>query len=513
MSLRLNNEALVSVVREMVGQTNLNGEVLYSALEEGLKTVYQKRFGYDRIFAKVNRDTGSSNVLQEVIVSDDASTSVVEIEGEDKEIQTYRTIGVKEAHMFDPDAKPGDVVLEALPLSDISRSEMTLLRSVLSQQIYRAKALRLYEEFKDKVGQVIFGIVKRIEDNGILIDSIGHELFLTRRNMVKGERFKVGDRIKVYVESVSDDDGNFYVNISRIHDDFLTKVMQMDEGITSGKVKIYRAVRDPGSKAKVAVYSSEQHIDPVGACIGVKGSKIQNINAEFHGEKIEIVRYSPDVAQFVMNAFSPIPLTKIVLDNEKKKIDVVVPDDQLSKAIGRRGQNVWLISKLCDYEIDLKGESSEAEYRQNEFSRISQMFVDKLDVEEVIAQLLFSSNFTCLEDVAFCHPDALLSVEHFDSELVEVLQSRAQQYLENEQEELQRKISSHQITDDFSEFINNNRVLALLADNNVKCMEDFAWLSNGECAEIVGGNDISGVSINDMIINARERLGWLDEDE
>ena len=386
---------------------------------------------------------------------------------------------------------------------------------------------RQYDEFKDKIDEVISGIVKRVEYGNVIVDLGRNEAVIRRDELLPRESFRSGDRVLAYIQDVRREPRGPQIFLSRTSNNFMAKLfMQEVPEIYDGIVEIISVARDPGSRAKIAVHTSDNSIDPVGACVGMRGSRVQSVVNELQGEKIDIVKWSPDIATFVISSLAPAEATKVVLDEEIERIEVVVPDDHLSLAIGRRGQNVRLASQLTKWDIDILTEAEESERRQNEFNEKSEIFIQALDVDEVIAQLLVSEGFLSIEDLVFVETSEISSIEGFDDDTAVEIQSRAKTFIEEEGKKQDAKRKELGVQDDLAQIDGmTTNMLVALGENDIKTLDDFAgcstdelfgWVEKTELGSkkqngLFTGFDITMEKIEEMILHARLKLGWIAE--
>ena len=370
---------------------------------------------------------------------------------------------------------------------------------------------RQYTEYKDRVGEIVVGVVKRIEFGNVIIDLGKSEAILRREELIPRETFKNGDRVRSYIYDVRQDSKGYQVFLSRTHPQFLSKLFTQEvPEIYEGIIQVKSVARDPGSRAKISVFTNDSTIDPVGACVGMRGSRVQTVVNELQNEKIDIVMWSENQVTFLANALAPAEVSKIFLYEEKNKVEVVIPDDQLSLAIGRKGQNVKLASTLTNLEIDILTEDEEAERRQEEFKVKTDMFINNLDVEDVIAQLLVTEGYVSIDSLINESSANLEKIEGFDKDLAEELIQRANNYVLAEEEKNIKIINEYDIDKDLRNLEGiNNRMLALLANNNIKNLDDFAGLSNFDLIDnevgIFKSLELDETIVNNMIMKAREK--------
>jgi N utilization substance protein A len=436
-------------------------------------------------------------------------------------------IALTEARRKNPAAQVGDFIAEPLPPLDFGRVAAQNAKQVIVQKVREAERERQYDEYKDRVGEIVNGIVKRVEYGNVIVDLGRAEAVVRRDETLPRENFRYGDRIRAYVYDVRREQRGPQIFLSRTHPEFMAKLFSQEvPEVYEGIVTIQSVARDPGSRAKIAVVSRDSSIDPVGACVGMRGSRVQAVVNELQGEKIDIIQWSPDAATFIVNALAPAEVVKVVLDEDAERIEVVVPDQQLSLAIGRKGQNVRLASQLTGWDIDIMTEASESERRQAEFAERSAKFMEALDVDEVIAQLLASEGFTSVEEVAFVDTDEISSIEGFDEETAGEIQTRAREHLERLEAELDSKRKELGVSDELLQLEGlNTAMLVALGENDVKSLEDLAdcatddlagWIErqDKETTRFPGFLDGFGMTrpqCEDLILAARVKAGWIDE--
>ena len=379
--------------------------------------------------------------------------------------------------MRNPAAQIGDYISEPLPPLDYGRIAAQSAKQVIMQKVREAERDRQYEDFKDRIGEIVNGTVKRVEYGNVVVDLGRGEAIIRRDELIPRETFRYGDRVRAYVYDVRREQRGPQIFLSRTHPQFMAKLFTMEvPEIYDGIIEIKSVARDPGSRAKIAVVSRDSSIDPVGACVGMRGSRVQAVVGELQGERIDIIPWNFDAATFIVNSLQPAEVSKVVLDEDAERIEVVVPDDQLSLAIGRRGQNVRLASQLTGWDIDILTEDEESERRQKEFAERSQLFMNALDVDEMVAQLLASEGFGNVEEIAFVETDELASIEGFDEETATELQERAREHLEKiegEQDEERLKLG---VADDLKNVPGvTTAMMVALGKADIKSLEDLAY--------------------------------------
>ena len=423
----------------------------------------------------------------------------------------------------------GQTFIEEVPPVDMGRIAAQSAKQVILQKVREAERDRQFEEFKDRAGTIINGVVKREEYGNVIVDVGAGEGVLRRNEKIGRESYRPNDRIRCYIKDVRREQRGPQIFLSRTDPQFMAELFKMEvPEIYDNIIEIKAVARDPGSRAKIAVISYDNSIDPVGACVGMRGSRVQAVVNELQGEKIDIIPWNEDQPTFLVNALQPAEVSKVVLDEDAERIEVVVPDEQLSLAIGRRGQNVRLASQLTGLDIDIMTESDESERRQKEFAERTQAFMDTLDVDEMIAQLLVSEGFSNLEEVAYVEQEELLGIDGFDEDTADELQARAREHLEKLNTEALAKAKENGLEESLETFNGlTPQMLQALTEDGVKTLEDFATCADWELAG--GWTTVEGERVKDegvlepfevsleeaqiLVMTARVQLGWVDPDE
>jgi N utilization substance protein A len=463
---------LLQVADAVAREKAIDRDEVLTAMEEAIQKAGRSRYGNEHdIRAQINRTTGEISLAR--------YTQAVE-EVEDELIQ----MDIKTARKIRPGIELGEYIIDPLPPIDFGRIAAQTAKQVIVQKVREAERERQYEEYKDRVGEIVNGLVKRVEYGNVTIDLGRAEGVLRRDDVLPRESLRASERVRAYIYDVREEPRGPQIFLSRTRPEFMAKLFAQEvPEIYDGIIEIKSVARDPGSRAKIAVISNDSSIDPVGACVGMRGSRVQAVVAELQGEKIDIIQWSSDPATFVVNALAPAEVSKVVLDEEQKRIEVVVPDDQLSLAIGRRGQNVRLASQLTGWDIRILTEAQESERRQEEFRSRSQMFIDALDVDEVIAHLLVTEGFSSIEEVAFVPIDEITGIEGFDQDLAEELSGRAQAYLAEKAEKFAEKRKELDIKDDMVDIPGlTPEMVVRLAEQGIKDRESLAELAGYELA-------------------------------
>src|SRR5690348_3662241 len=412
---------LLQVADTVARDKGIDRDEVLQAMEQAIQKAGRSKYGleYD-IRAEIDRKNGEIKLMRFREVADPVENEATQIK-------------LEEAKHLNPEAEVGDFLTDPLPPIDFGRIAAQTAKQVIVQRVRDAERQRQYNEFKDRVGEIVNGLVKRVEFGNVVVDLGRAEAILRRDELLPRESFRQGERVRAYIYDVRQEVRGPQIFLSRTHPQFMAKLFAQEvPEIYDGIIEIKAVARDPGSRAKIAVISNDSGIDPVGACVGMRGSRVQAVVAELQGEKIDIIPWSPDEAAFLVNALAPAEVSKVVMDEEDERVEVVVPDEQLSLAIGRRGQNVRLASQLTGWQIDIMTESQESERRQREFAERTLLFQEALDVDEVIAQLLVTEGFATVEDVAYVEPSEIAAIEGFDEDTAEEIQARARDFLDKE---------------------------------------------------------------------------------
>jgi N utilization substance protein A len=501
---------LVAIANSVSAEKNISAEVVFKALESAVEKVAKNKYGYDYdIVADIDRKDGTITIFKRVTVVGD---KIVDENGEEIEFDANKMIKADDAQKKDPALSVGNFIDEELLPVDFGRSNFQSVRQIVLSKIKAAEKEKEFAEFEDKTNTIVNGIVKRVEYGSVAIDINGKAEGLIRRSeTIPRENLHVGDRVRALVLEVKRDNNGPQVFLTRSHPAFLAELFKAEiPEVYEGVVEVKAVARDPGSRAKVAVQSHESSVDPVGAAVGTKGSRIQNIVNELAGEKIDVIEWTPNVAALAVDALSPAKVFKVIVDEELKKIDAVVEDDQLSLAIGRHGQNVRLASQLLGWGIDVMSEDQSSEKRQKDIKERTEKFIAALDIDDVIAHLLVVEGFGSVEDVAMVEASELNSIEGFDEKLALELQSRAKAYLEREKEKFVTESKKMGISDDLRTFEGLTQDMILkLGEAGVKTLDDLADLASDELIEILGEEAMKPEDAEKTIMKAREH--WFAE--
>ena len=512
-----NKLELLRIAESMAREKGIEPELVFGAMADAIQKAAKARYGAENdIRAEIDTKTGDTILKRFMEVVEDVEND-----------NTQLTLD--EARKIKQDAEIGEFLSEELPPVEFGRIATQTAKQVIVQRVRDAERERQYEEYKDRVGEVASGIVKRVEYGNVVVDLGRAEAMLRRDNLIPREVFNPNDRIRAYIQDVKREQRGPQIILSRTDPAFMAKLFAQEvPEVYDGVIEIRAVARDPGSRAKIAVISNDNSIDPVGACVGMRGSRVQAVVNELQGEKVDIVPWSEDAAAFIVNCLGPAEVAKVVLDEDTQRIEVVVPDDQLSLAIGRRGQNVRLASQLSGWDIDILTEAEESERRQAEFVERTQIFMASLDVDEMIAQLLTSEGFATIEEVAYVPLDEITVIEGFDDETAEELQRRATEHLDRQNQALDEERKALGVADELKNLEGlTPAMLVALGKNDVFTLEDFAgcvpddltgWYESVDRQRvrqpgIFDDFDVSADEAQTMIMNTRVMVGWITEED
>lgn len=535
-----NQLELLQTAEAVAREKMIEPELVIEAMEDSLARAAKSRYGAEMdIRVKIDRKTGNATFTRvRTVVEDEevenyqaqfTSTQARPYFEAQKSVENYWTREGERLADFAGGPQIGDVFQEQVPPVELGRIAAQSAKQVILQRVREAERDRQYEEFKDRAGSIINGVVKREEYGNIIVDVGRGEAILRRNEKIGRESYRPNDRIRAYVKDVRRESRGPQIFLSRTDPQFMAELFKMEvPEIYDGVIDIKAVARDPGSRAKIAVISYDNSIDPVGACVGMRGSRVQAVVGELQGEKIDIIPWNEDQATFLVNALQPAEVSKVVFDEDGGRIEVVVPDEQLSLAIGRRGQNVRLASQLTGLDIDILTEEEESKRRQAEFNARTKLFMDALDLDEFFAQLLVAEGFTDLEEVAYVEQDELLSIDGVDESTASELQARARDVLEARNKAAMENARALGVEDSLVEFEGlNPQMIEALAKDGIKTLEDFATCADWELAggwTTVNGQrvkdegllepfDVSLEEAQNLIMTARVGLGWVDPTE
>jgi transcription termination/antitermination protein NusA len=510
-----NKLELLQIAEAVAREKSIDRKIVLAAMEDAIAKAARSRYGSEtEVRAEIDAKSGELHLSRHMLVMEAVENPAMQISLED-------------ARRRHPAAQIGDTIADPLPPLPFGRIAAQSAKQVIGQKVREAERDRQYDEFKDRIGDIVNGIVKRVEYGNVVVDLGRGEAIVRRDEMLPREVFRNGDRIRAYIYDVRREQRGPQIFLSRTHPEFMAKLFAQEvPEIYDEIVEVKAVARDPGSRAKIAVTSRDSSVDPVGACVGMRGSRVQAVVNELQGEKIDIIPWSYEIATFVVNALAPAEVSKVVIDEERDRIEVVVPDQQLSLAIGRRGQNVRLASQLTGKDIDILTEQEESERRQAEFENRTRIFIDALNVDEVIGQLLASEGFNSVEDLALVDLKELAGIEGFDEETAQELQTRARDYLAKIEAELDEKRKELGVEDTLNEIPGvTTAKMVRFGENGIKTVEDLAgcatddlagWTErkDGEAvrqAGILDGFDVSREEAEAMIMQARLKAGWITE--
>ncbi len=499
----LQRTELVQVAEAVAREKSIERDEVLEAMEQAISRAGRAKYGHEHdIRAEIDRKTGEVRLhrFREVVSE--------EVENE------FTQILLVDARVSEPEIEIGGFIVEELPPIDLGRIAAQTAKQVIVQKVREAERKRQFEEYKDRVSEIVNGIVKRNEFGNVTVDLGRAEGMMRRDEALPRESFRTGDRVRAYIYDVREELRGPQIFLSRSHPQFMAKLFAQEvPEIYDGIIELKSVARDPGSRAKIAVLSNDSSIDPVGACVGMRGSRVQAVVSELQGEKIDIIPWSPDTATFVVNALAPAEVTKVVIDEEQGRIEVVVPDEQLSLAIGRRGQNVRLASNLTGWDIDILTEEEESRRRQEEMRQRSQMFMEALDVDDVIAHLLVAEGFTSIEQVAFVPVEELSEIEGFEEEVSEELRLRARTHLESVEQANEERRRALGVQDALTEIPGlGAAMLVVLGENGVVTLDDLGDLASDELCDLLGEALAPDMETANAIIMAA-RAHWFDDEE
>jgi N utilization substance protein A len=515
-----NRLELLQIADSVAREKSIDRKIVIQAMENAIQKAAKSRYGAENdIRCEIDPKTGETRLTRVLAV-------VENVENEATEIR------LADAQRRNPEVSIGDLIAESLPPLEFGRVAAQNAKQVIVQQVREAERDRQFGEYKDRIGEIINGTVKRAEYGNVIVDLGRAEGIIRRDEMIPRETPKYGDRVRAYIYDVRREQRGPQIFLSRARPEFMARLFAQEvPEIYDGVVEIKSVARDPGSRAKIAVVSKDNSIDPVGACVGMRGARVQAVVNELQGEKVDIIQWNPDAASFIVNALAPAEVSKVVLDEDTNRIEVVVPESQLSLAIGRRGQNVRLASQLTGWDIDILTEQEESERRQKEFAERTQMLMDALDVDEVIAQLLVTEGFASVEEVAFVDLSEIANIEGFDEGTAEQIQTRAREYLEQQEAERDAKRRELGVADEIAEVQGvTSAMMVAFGENGIKTLEDLAdcatddligWTERKKDKEsepvrhkgVLDGFEIDRQGAEQMILSARVLAGWITAEE
>ena len=500
-----NRLELLQIADAVAREKSIEHEIVIEAMEEAIERAARSRYGQENdIRANIDRKSGDIKLFR-------VMTVVEEVENESTELLLADALHQKS------DAAVGDELTDPLPPIDFGRIAAQTAKQVIVQKVREAEREQQFEQYENRVGEAVNGVVKRVEYGNVIVDLGRAEAIIRRDELLPRESFRQGDRVRAYIYDVRREQRGPQIFLSRSHPQFMALLFTQEvPEIYDGIIEIKSVARDPGSRAKIAVLSNDTGIDPVGACVGMRGSRVQAVVNELQGEKIDIIQWSPDPAAFLVNGLAPAEVVKVVMDEESQKFEVVVPDEQLSLAIGRRGQNVRLASQLTGWEIDILTEAEESERRQDEMRQRSQLFMDALFIDEMMAQLLATEGFARVEEIAYVPAEEIAGLEGFDEDLAEALQERAQEYLSQRDEKDSERRVELGVSEELATLEGlSPGMLVTLGENDIKSLDDFAELATDELTSPDDGLlrefELSEEQASAMIMAARAH--WFEDED
>ena len=493
---------LIQVAEAVSREKSIDKEEVILAMEEAIEKAARSKYGLERdIRANIDRKNGSINIAQFI--------EVVENVENDSTQMTYQ-----ESQRRNLNLEMGEFYKQTLPPVDFGRIAAQTAKQVISQKVREAERQRQFQEYKDRVGEIVVGTIKRVDNQSVTIDLGRAEAIIKKDQMIPREQLRPGDRLRCFIIEVSEQVKGPQIFLSRASNDFLAALFTQEvPEIYDGIIEIKGVAREPGSRAKISAFSNDPSIDPVGACVGMRGSRVQAVVSELQGEKIEIIPWTEDPVAFVINALAPAVPSKVVMDEDATRMEVVVPDDQLSLAIGRRGQNVRLASQLTGWFVDILTEAEESEKRQEEFSERSKIFIEALDIDDVIAHLMVSEGFVTISEIAEASLEELMSIEGFDEDISLELSERAKNFVKVETERVENELKKLKVKEDLYNFseLSKSSILTL-AENNIKTLDDLAELDSEELYNLLGDKVfINEDDAGSVIMKARQH--WFTEDK
>jgi N utilization substance protein A len=511
-----NRLELLQIADAVAREKTIDRKIVIQAMEDAIQKAAKSRYGAENdIRCEIDPKTGETRLSRVLAVVEDIENEATQIT-------------IDDAKRRNPDAKLGDLIAESLPPLDFGRVAAQNAKQVIVQKVREAERDRQFGEYKDRISEIVNGTVKRAEYGNVIVDLGRAEGIIRRDEMIPRENVRYGDRIRAYIYDVRREQRGPQIFLSRARPEFMSKLFAQEvPEIYDGVVEIKSVARDPGSRAKIAVISRDSSIDPVGACVGMRGARVQAVVNELQGEKVDIIQWNPDAASFIVNALAPAEVSKVVLDEDTNRIEVVVPESQLSLAIGRRGQNVRLASQLTGWDIDIVTEQEESERRQKEFAERSQVFMDTLDVDEVIAQLLVTEGFASVEEVAYVELSEIAHIEGFDENTANEIQTRAREYLEKIEAERDARRRELGVSDDLMKVEGvTTAMLVAFGENGIKTVEDLAdcatddlvgWTERSKDKDVepvrhkgvLDGFEVDRKDAEALIMAARVLLGWI----
>jgi N utilization substance protein A len=492
----LGSNEIINIVDALARDKGISKEHLIVGIEKAIEEVGRKKYGNTNLIrAKLNRKTGEITlyrVLEVVESLEDYSSQIL----------------LQDAHKHDISLGIGDNFYDILPPVDLGRNEAMVARYAITSAVKSAERDKEYDDFIGRVGEIITGVVKRVEFGHVIVDLGRTEALLKRDQLIPNDKFKIGDRVKSYVQDVRREDHGSQIFLSRTNDRMLSKLFEMEvPEIYDGLVEIKAVARDPGSKSKIAVFAVDSNTDAVACCVGIRGARVKSIMEELSGEKIDVISWNNDISKYVVNALSVSNVIKVLVDNELNKVEVVIPQDQLSSAIGRGGQNVKLASKITKCNIDVLTDEKESKRRLEEFHSVSQILIQELDLDETLGQFLVAKGFLSVEQIANTKLEDLMKIEGFDEDLATELNERASECIQNKQAAITKAINDLGVEESLIEFLNfiELKTILYMAERGIKSLEDLALVTYEDLKKMLPRNSVSDQNIVAIIEEAKAR--------
>lgn len=494
---------ILQIADAVAREKGVSKELILGAMEEAIRIAARKKYGHEfSIRAEIDQKTGDIKLYHDLIVVANSEDEVAE------EYQELNKITLEEAKIKHANAKVGEVISNRLPPLDLARSFAQSAKQVIIQKVREIVKEKEFNDFKVREGEVISGVVDKIERGDLMVRVGSNIALLPRYQLLRSDKFKQDDRVVALLQEVIRDNKEPQLRLSRTDNLFLAKLFEQEvPEIFDRIIEIKDVVRDPGSKAKIAVASTDISIDPVGSCVGIRGARVMSVTNELNGEKIDVIQWSPDLATYVINAIAPAEVSKVIIDEDNKAVEIVMPAEQLSLAIGRRGQNIRLASQLVKWKISVISEQDESKRRLEEFHRLTEIFMEHLDLEEILAQLLVSEGYVKISEIAEATVEEIANIQGLDQDIAEELISRAKEYLSlHKEEQPVMKKALDQEQEKLENLIMNPEIMQVLLDNNIKSIEEFAKLTREDFIKITPDSDLSEGEIDKLIFKARDAL-------
>jgi N utilization substance protein A len=512
--LLFGNMEILQVADAVAREQQVPKEVIIKALEEAIRVAARRKYGQEHsVRVEIDRKSGEINLCREMLVVKSIEDEIPEEIAE--EHKSINRIELEDAQVKNPDAEVGDILAEPLPPLDIARLAAQPAKQVIINELGKAKRQKLFEEYKGRIGEILYCKVEKMERGSAIVRIGSHEAMIHRSNLLPNDRLRHEDSVRALLVNVDPERRNSMLELSRTHNNFIAQLFAQEVPEVYDKIIEIKAVaRDPGFRAKVAVYSSDPSIDAVGSCVGIRGSRVQAVISELKGEKIDIINWSSDKGKLIIGALAPAEVSRVVIDEDKERLEVIVPDDQLSIAIGREGQNVKLAAELVGWEVDVRSETKDSEQRTSEFNAITHKFMEGLDLDEILAQLLASEGFNSVQSLAESTPEELAAIEGLDEEIAAELIKRAVEYSEthNDAAAEASDIAAIDLDEKVLSLV-DKEIAEQLYHAGIKNITDLADLSNDEFKEQLPHLPFNDEEIGNLIMKARDMAYFAQEEE